>query len=142
MNFPLALKKKKSLPVSYIRIQKRKQEAIRTLLKLHQKCCNPNHYQEALHVLKKLHKKWPPEDHYLALRVSYFDTDSKAYFERHKDCISYSLAVSTRNKIKCRCGIFIFKKGVSPNEMMEFMEKNNPDFPRRVQIRGYHFFIP
>lgn len=139
MNFPLRFKKQKRPPVSDIQIQKRKQEARRTLRKLHQKCCTPNHYQEAMHVLKKLHKKWSP-DHYLVLRVSYFDTDSEAYFERHKDSISYSLAVSTRNKIKCKYGIFIFKKGVAPNEMMEFMEKNNPDFPQKVQIKGFHFF--
>lgn len=139
MNFPLKLQKQKKLPLSDIRIQKRKEEARRALRKLRQKCCNPNHYQEALHVLKKLHKKWPP-DHYLALRVSYFDTDNEAYFARHKEAISYSVAISTRNKIKCKCGIFIFKKGVAPNEILEFMEKNNPDFPKKVQIKGFHFF--
>lgn len=93
-----------------------------------------------MHALQKLHKKWPP-DHYLVLRVSYFDTpDVKRFFPEREESISFKLAISAYESNYFGSGIYIFKKGITSQEMFDFIKKHDANFPDDVQIRGYYFF--
>ena len=92
---------------------------------------------ETMHALQKLHKKWPP-GYYLAVRVSYFDADVNQFFSEREESISFKLALSEYNNTFCGTGVYVFKKATA-QEMFDFIQKHNANFPDVVQIRGHRF---